>query len=362
MSLLCVDMLKTVIPSKEIESLIVKMDILGKGSFGTVYARNGLACKEFKSFNHMIHEYVIMKYIEECPYFVKVLDIDMNKLSIYMEIYDDNLKIALKNQMLISTKNMDKTIKSILFAMIYLHERDIIHGDIKLKNILVKLNPFDVVLADFGLTNISKYAKIWSTTPIYREKNPTKNYSHDIYSFGICLLELIAGVLLKKQLEYSALKKIVDARIYDSSYKTVILACLSEVKEQRPSAIKIFKHLYPQEQIPDGLIFTRKYIFNLHSENHQRIRAELKLAQENFKTKRCKMGFCALSNFIKNNNISESEHPKYIKSTIFILMFLFSELVDIGDIESLSSSVKNLIEDKNFIRTLFSAYQKTPVS
>ncbi|EGZ28961.1 hypothetical protein PHYSODRAFT_471956, partial [Phytophthora sojae] len=84
----------------------------------------------------------------------------------------------------------------------HLHERGIVHGDLKGNNILVCDNDF-VKLADFGLSEIAKPvltpvdkpgsigAIRWRAPECINGFKP--NFASDIYSFGMCIVEAVTG-------------------------------------------------------------------------------------------------------------------------------------------------------------------------
>ncbi|KAG1709348.1 hypothetical protein DVH05_020005 [Phytophthora capsici] len=85
----------------------------------------------------------------------------------------------------------------------HLHERGIIHGDLKGNNILVG-GDYQVKLTDFGLSTVAKKLK-WTggtgTGGAIRWKAPERlggydrgpSFASDIYSFGMCIIEAVTG-------------------------------------------------------------------------------------------------------------------------------------------------------------------------
>ncbi|KAK1940659.1 Tyrosine-protein kinase STK [Phytophthora citrophthora] len=85
----------------------------------------------------------------------------------------------------------------------HLHERGIIHGDLKGNNILVG-GDYHVKLTDFGLSTVAKKLK-WTggtgTSGAIRWKAPERlgsydrgpSFASDIYSFGMCIIEAVTG-------------------------------------------------------------------------------------------------------------------------------------------------------------------------
>ncbi|ETM42158.1 TKL protein kinase [Phytophthora nicotianae] len=85
----------------------------------------------------------------------------------------------------------------------YLHERGIIHGDLKGNNILVS-SDHQVKLTDFGLSTLAKQLN-WTgntgTVGAIRWKAPERlgghdrgpSFASDVYSFGMCIIEAVTG-------------------------------------------------------------------------------------------------------------------------------------------------------------------------
>jgi serine/threonine protein kinase len=72
------------------------------------------------------------------------------RLWILVELMDDALTAYVQNWYKIYTENICKyVLKRCLDGLAYLHERNIIHRDIKSDNLLMSING-DIKLADFG--------------------------------------------------------------------------------------------------------------------------------------------------------------------------------------------------------------------
>lgn len=92
-------------------------------------------------------------------------------------------------------------VEDIALGMAYLHDRKVLHCDLKSSNVLIDSN-WNVKLCDFGLSRTkSKLDKLnlfgrvgtphWMAPEILRCKQYTE-YS-DVYSFGMILWEMITG-------------------------------------------------------------------------------------------------------------------------------------------------------------------------
>ena len=111
------------------------------------------------------------------------------------------LKNRLNNHCPLSEEEVIKIIRGIILAVKYLHERDIMHRDIKLENVMLD-NENDlssIKLIDFGLSQLFQQAsesqiKHSAGTPIYLPPESLNQQLHskpvDIWSCGIMLFIL----------------------------------------------------------------------------------------------------------------------------------------------------------------------------
>ena len=124
-------------------------------------------------------------------------------------------------------ENIDKLLKQLLSALSYLHERQILHLDLKPDNILITSINHDVKLIDFGFSYTDCFSSLAvGKTELYAAPEQLNRESldqrTDIYGFG-------------KLIEY-ILNQTSDTKLF-SSYKTLINKCLSINKEDRLKSI-----------------------------------------------------------------------------------------------------------------------------
>ncbi len=121
---------------------------------------------------------------------------------ICMEYIDgDTLMSVMKKRPLQKTETAAKYIISILEALSYAHEKNIVHRDIKPANIMV-CNNGNLKIMDFGVAKISDLSAVTATdtmlgTPLYTAPeqidSKTADPRSDLYSVGIVFYEMLAG-------------------------------------------------------------------------------------------------------------------------------------------------------------------------
>lgn len=288
---------------------------LGKGSYGVVVKYKSRARKTFTQLRHLIQEYTALKYLEDCNYIVHCVGVNFDKKYIDMELYDMSLKAYLLEKH--SDVHKHTIIYYILCGMSELHDLKLSHSDIKPGNILIKKDPLKAVLGDCGFVSIAKYAKQQRTAPAYRDLNIVNDDKHDIYSFGICFMEMLYNIKPEVYLNYKEIYKVIDNNI-PSKHRKFIKSLICRDRNKRPSARDILLKLY-HENPPHNDIKYPKY--NYH--RNEQLYSIMHNHSEKLLIRRCSAGYYALIYYFNQNNINEKEYPYYIAAMLIILASMF---------------------------------------
>eukprot|EP01059_Diplonema_ambulator_P010468 TRINITY_DN20501_c0_g1_i1.p1 TRINITY_DN20501_c0_g1~~TRINITY_DN20501_c0_g1_i1.p1 ORF type:complete len:431 (+),score=77.54 TRINITY_DN20501_c0_g1_i1:149-1441(+) len=144
--------------------------------------------------------------------------------------------------------------KQILDGLVYLHRNKIIHRDLKCDNIFINGHRGEVKIGDFGLSCVMSNAagSVIGTPEFMAPEIYDEHYTEkvDIYSFGMCLLEMTTGTYPYSECENcgQVFKRVTSGmppnslqRLADSELKRIIVTCLKPAAE-RPSAVDLIQH------------------------------------------------------------------------------------------------------------------------
>ncbi|KAI9093966.1 hypothetical protein K1719_026964 [Acacia pycnantha] len=263
-------------------------EILGKGAFKTVYRAfdevDGIevAWNQVR-INDLFHSAVNLEKLYSEVHILKSLK-NENIMKFYHSWVDDeNKTINMITELFMSGtlrqyrkkhKNVDlKAIKSwarqILQGLAYIHSQKppIIHRDLKCDNIFVNGNHGEVKIGDLGLATVMQqpFARSVIGTPefmapeLYEEEY---NELVDIYSFGMCMLEMVTfeypysecknpAQVFKKVL--SGIKPVSLNKVNDRQIREFIEKCLVPAS-QRLSAVELLKDPFLQVENPKNPI------------------------------------------------------------------------------------------------------------
>ncbi|XP_054797772.1 mitogen-activated protein kinase kinase kinase 1-like [Prosopis cineraria] len=256
-----------------------KGELLGRGSFGSVYegisedgfffavkevslldqddqGRQSVCCleQEIALLSQFEHENIVQYYGTE---------MDQSKLYIFLELVTKGSLANLYRRYNLRDSQVSAYTRQILHGLKYLHDRNVIHRDIKCANILVDANG-SVKLADFGLAKATKLNDIksckgtafWMAPEVVKGKNQGYGLPADIWSLGCTVLEMLTGQIPYSHLEcMQALFRIGKGErplVPDSLSRDAqdfILQCLQVNPDDRPTAAQLLNHQFVQRPL-----------------------------------------------------------------------------------------------------------------
>jgi serine/threonine protein kinase len=312
--------------------------ILGQGSYGEVKARDGKAVKKFSKLSHLIQEYMALRYLNDCQYIVHTQGADFGSLELYMDLYDCSLRKWLEDSPNGQRPSMDqikKILHDMLMGLIELHDRNLAHGDLKPGNTLIRRHDLKTVLGDCGFVSIAKYAKVDRTAAIYRDPVISHEPSHDMFSFGICFLEMIADIKINRQASYEELRQVLRDKVADMEYRKILYNLLHEDKSRRPSARVLIQRLFGESppqwkrqsvaSDPSSVTTPGRVIVSIMSQDREHIRSLMKRTAEQFEINRGKKGYGALISYIDAHKIEASLFKIHAAVTLVILSSIFGK-------------------------------------
>ena len=311
---------------------------LGKGTYGQVSIRDGKAVKNYARLSYLIQEYMALQYLADCRYIVHTEGVDFLRLELHMQLYDCSLRIWLEEHdgHMASRRDMMKIFHDVLCGLVELHDRKLAHGDLKPGNILIKRSPLRAVLGDCGFVSIDKYAKVERTARAYRDPVIGHDATHDMFSFGICFLEMVGHLRFLRQADYNELKDTVDKYIDDTDYRDMLHGLLNPDREKRPTARETLERLFNESPARwvqleitlasfSGGHSERSSVFSIPREDRQYVRELMKKTADSYEINRAKKGFGALLALLDNNKIEASLYCIYTAVTLMILSSVFGK-------------------------------------
>ena len=227
-----------------------------------------------------------------------------------------------------------ETYSKVIFNIQIIHEKGIIHRDIKAENILLDGDDFNPKISDFGFA--TEYKKKLSGdlgTAQYKAPEIAGVYDGhkiDVFSLGISLLSLTYGVYgFEKEPIKSVLFELVLSK--EKEKLEIYWNVLKNTNKKIEEATDDFKDLYlkmiepyPKERITIEQILKHKWfgkIPNMTIEELKKYEEEIKLKEE-FKRREIIVSKCSKEEIIKN---IESSDKRYYDSQIKKASILDSE-------------------------------------
>ncbi|CAD8052284.1 unnamed protein product [Paramecium sonneborni] len=181
---------------------------------------------------------------------IKVVESNKN-INLIMEYGGDQSLKKVKN---LSEFEIQLVFFQLLKAVSYLHNKKIIHRDIKLDNILINSQK-EIKLIDFGFaTEIDGYINTTYGTPSYMSPemlppNPRYNEMTDIWSCGVVLYALLFNKFpfsghTEKELQMKIKKQELQIQSSDDEIVEVLISCLERDVDKRKTADQLLKTLW----------------------------------------------------------------------------------------------------------------------
>ncbi|KAG4176012.1 hypothetical protein ERO13_A11G226100v2 [Gossypium hirsutum] len=245
---------------------IMYNEVLGKGAFKTVYkafdelngievAWNQVRIEEVlqkpEDLERLYSEVRLLKSLKHSNivrFYNSWIDDKKKTVNIITELFTSgSLRQYRKKHKKVDMKAVKSWARQILTGLVYLHSHDppIIHRDLKCDNIFINGNQGEVKIGDLGLATVleqSNAKSVIGTPEFMAPELYDKNYNElvDIYSFGMCMLEMVTF-----EYPYSECRN--SAQIYKKVSSGIKPAALSKVNDQE---MKLFieKCLVPAPQ------------------------------------------------------------------------------------------------------------------
>ncbi|KAL7208823.1 hypothetical protein ACSBR1_030534 [Camellia fascicularis] len=269
----------------------VKGQLLGRGSFGSVYeviADGGffIAVKEVslldqgdqgrQSISQLEQEIALLSQFEHeniVRYYGA--DKDESNLYIFLELVTEGSLSSVYQKYNLPDSLVSSYTRQILHGLKYLHERNVVHRDIKCANILVHANG-SVKLADFGLAKVTKLNDIksfrgtayWMAPEVVTQDNQGYGLPADIWSLGCTVLEVLTRQIPYAGLEpMQALFQIGSGALppvpgsLSRDAQDFIFSCLQVNQNDRPTAADLLDHPYVRRPLPSSSGSSSPYNF-----------------------------------------------------------------------------------------------------
>ncbi|PRQ35462.1 putative mitogen-activated protein kinase kinase kinase STE-STE11 family [Rosa chinensis] len=240
-----------------------KGDLLGSGSFGSVYegitdCGRFIAVKEVplldqRRVSQLEQEIALLSQFEH-----------ENILYILLELVTEGSLRKLYQTYPLTDSHVSVYTRQILQGLKYLHDQNVIHRDIKCANILVHANG-SVKLADFGLAKAIKTNDMlscqgtanWMAPEVVNPESPGYGLPADIWSLGCTVLEMLTREVPYPNLEWMAAAcKIMMGKLplvpdsLSREAQDFIHRCLQVKPDNRPTAAQLLEHPFVNKPLP----------------------------------------------------------------------------------------------------------------
>ena len=223
--------------------------------------QNHVIVKSFQNVDEFNRELYFLKLLND-ENFIKLVDFDQNNRKLYFEDGGKNFDDQ-SYEKSFSEKEVLELFKGVFYALKFLHDRNIFHGDVKLQNMVTNPRTKKIALIDFDLSEELDPQYPYSSeeygTLLYIAPETHKGEKHglpaDIYAAGVSMF-----ILLKEDFPYEfnlsyteyaihQMNDDVDIKALENkgiSLKTckLLSKMLSRNPNERPTIDEIIKNLY----------------------------------------------------------------------------------------------------------------------
>ncbi|XP_006663841.1 probable serine/threonine-protein kinase WNK9 [Oryza brachyantha] len=238
--------------------------------------------KKMEQLNREIQLLKTLKHKNIEKMFASWVDEEKKTVNIITELFTSgSLRQYRRKHKKVNIKAMKRWAIQILTGLEYLHcqKPAIIHRDLKCDNIFINGNHGKVKIGDFGLATFMQQQKksIKGTLEFMAPELLTGHYNQlvDIYSFGMCMLEMVTCEYPYSECQGMAhiFKKVVEGKKPDAFYKikdaevrSFIESCLAPV-EKRMSATELLNGSFLQNDVPISVSLVK----NMSEDGHESV-------------------------------------------------------------------------------------------
>lgn len=268
--------------------------------------------------------------------------------------YGSTIDLILAMNRMYTEVEVATIIKMVLQGLIIIHEKNLIHRDIKGANILLSEDGY-VKLGDFGVgTKLEQdFRKSIKGSPYWMSPQVVQKEYYDnktdIWSLGITCIELLQGVPPNSELSPNeVMEKIGNKNFnfddffggkkskYSTEYINFISRCLQINPEKRSSAKELIKHKFISKYAKDN--FFLKELLQSHEKDMENYRKEFEKDESNLK----------LGNDYHNNIFLNNNDTQILNSDININESFF-KLININNEDNIK---ENLVTEKKINHNL----------